>query len=44
MASAGEPSNDAKEFCREILPAVSRTFALSIRILPGQLGDAVCNA
>jgi farnesyl-diphosphate farnesyltransferase len=32
---------DAARFCREILPAVSRTFALSIRILPGELGRAV---
>jgi farnesyl-diphosphate farnesyltransferase len=31
----------ADEFCREILPAVSRTFALSIRVLPGELGAAV---
>ncbi|MGH7615882.1 MAG: squalene/phytoene synthase family protein, partial [Gemmatimonadaceae bacterium] len=37
-------ANDAREFCRDILPAVSRTFALSIRILPGTLGAAVCNA
>ena len=34
----------ADEFSREILPAVSRTFALSIRLLPGGLGDAVRNA
>ncbi len=32
---------EAADFCREILPAVSRTFALSIRILPGPLGRAV---
>jgi farnesyl-diphosphate farnesyltransferase len=44
MAPSSEPSNEAKEFCREILPAVSRTFALSFRILPGQLGIAVSNA
>jgi len=31
----------AKAFCREIFPAVSRTFALSIRLLPGELGAAV---
>ncbi len=31
----------ATEFSREILPAVSRTFALSIRLLPGDLGAAV---
>ena len=28
-------------FCRAILPGVSRTFALSIRLLPGTLNDAV---
>jgi farnesyl-diphosphate farnesyltransferase len=44
MAPSNVPSNEAKEFCREILPAVSRTFALSFRILPGQLGNAVGNA
>jgi farnesyl-diphosphate farnesyltransferase len=43
MAPAAS-STEAKAFSREILPAVSRTFALSIRILPGQLGNAVCNA
>jgi len=32
---------DAIEFCREILPAVSRTFSISIRLLPGELGAAV---
>ncbi len=32
---------EAADFCREILPAVSRTFALSIRVLPGPLGRAV---
>lgn len=31
----------SSRFCREILPAVSRTFALSIRVLPGDLGHAV---
>jgi farnesyl-diphosphate farnesyltransferase len=35
---------DANAFCRQILPAVSRTFALSIRLLPGELGNAVCVA
>src|SRR4051812_27075596 len=34
----------ANDFCREILPAVSRTFALSIRLLPGNLGNAVRTA
>ena len=31
----------AERFGREILPAVSRTFALSIRVLPGALGQSV---
>jgi farnesyl-diphosphate farnesyltransferase len=35
---------DAERFAREILPAVSRTFALSIRLLPGALGRAVRTA
>jgi farnesyl-diphosphate farnesyltransferase len=34
----------AQQFCEAILPRVSRTFALSIRILPGTLGDAVRDA
>ncbi len=33
--------HDANRFCREILPSVSRTFALSIRFLPGNLGRTV---
>ena len=45
-SSAPEPTSDprldqALRFSREILPSVSRTFALSIRVLPGQLGAAV---
>jgi farnesyl-diphosphate farnesyltransferase len=32
---------DANQFCREILPAVSRTFSISIRLLPGELGAAI---
>jgi farnesyl-diphosphate farnesyltransferase len=40
MAQPDE-SHQAETFCREIFPAVSRTFALSIRLLPGELGDAV---
>ncbi|MES2176271.1 MAG: phytoene/squalene synthase family protein [Gemmatimonadota bacterium] len=32
---------EAERFGREILPSVSRTFALSIRVLPGELGRAV---
>ena len=35
------PSHDADRFCREMLPSVSRTFALSIRFLPGNLGRTV---
>ena len=34
----------ADRFAREVLPAVSRTFALSIRVLPGALGRAVLTA
>jgi farnesyl-diphosphate farnesyltransferase len=42
---AGQPDRVAAErFCREILPAVSRTFALSIRVLPGDLQRAVLAA
>jgi farnesyl-diphosphate farnesyltransferase len=41
MAQSDPRVQQAKEFSREILPAVSRTFALSIRLLPGQLGAAV---
>ena len=29
---------EAERFAKEVLPAVSRTFALSIRLLPGALG------
>jgi len=32
---------DARRFCEAILPEVSRTFALGIRVLPGTLGRAV---
>jgi farnesyl-diphosphate farnesyltransferase len=35
---------EAERFTREILPPVSRTFALSINILPGTLGRAVRTA
>jgi len=35
---------EAERFGREVLPAVSRTFALSIRVLPGALGRAVLTA
>src|SRR6476620_2796342 len=35
---------EAERFAHEILPAVSRTFALSIRVLPGALGRSVLAA
>ncbi len=35
---------EAERFCVAILPSVSRTFALSIRVLPGTLGRAVLAA
>lgn len=35
---------DAAKFCAAILPEVSRTFALGIRVLPGPLGQAVLDA
>jgi farnesyl-diphosphate farnesyltransferase len=35
---------DAERFCRDILPGVSRTFAISIKLLPGELGRAVLSA
>jgi farnesyl-diphosphate farnesyltransferase len=41
MGQSDPRVHQANEFCREILPAVSRTFALSIRLLPGDLGAAV---
>ena len=40
----GDRAAEARRFAREILPAVSRTFALSIRVLPGELGRAVLAA
>jgi farnesyl-diphosphate farnesyltransferase len=40
----GQRLAEAERFGREILPAVSRTFALSIRMLPGALGRAVLAA
>lgn len=33
-----------EKFCHAILPAVSRTFALGIKVLPGHLGQAVLDA
>ena len=43
-ASPTPQFRQANAFCQEILPAVSRTFALSIRLLPGDLGVAVRDA
>ena len=34
-------AQQARDFTRDVLPTVSRTFALSIRLLPGELGAAV---
>ncbi len=44
MARVDSTIQQANEFCREILPAVSRTFSLGIRLLPGDLGAAVRDA
>lgn len=41
---AAVANRDAAQFCTAILPAVSRTFALGIRVLPGDLGQAVLDA
>ncbi len=35
---------DARRFCEAILPHVSRTFSIGIRVLPGPLGRAVLTA
>ncbi|MDE3052543.1 MAG: phytoene/squalene synthase family protein [Gemmatimonadota bacterium] len=41
-SSAADPRLDqARRFSRAVLPSVSRTFALSIKVLPGELGRAV---
>lgn len=37
-------NRDPDRFCKAILAAVSRTFALGIKILPGDLGHAVLDA
>lgn len=39
--SSDDALRAAERFCDEILPGVSRTFAISIRLLPGELGRAV---
>ncbi len=41
LAPAGAATAEDHAFCAEILPAVSRTFALSIELLPLGLRDAV---
>lgn len=35
---------EVERWCRELLPRVSRTFSLSVRVLPGELGRAVLAA
>jgi farnesyl-diphosphate farnesyltransferase len=42
--AAAVATRDAGGFCTAILPAVSRTFALGIKVLPGHLGQAVLDA
>ena len=44
MSPPHTPLAAAERFCLDILPEVSRTFALSIRVLPGDLGRAVLAA
>ena len=39
--TAARTVREAQQFCEGILPGVSRTFAISIRLLPGQLGRSV---
>jgi farnesyl-diphosphate farnesyltransferase len=39
--SSAHSVTDAGRFCEEILPGVSRTFAISIKLLPGELGRSV---
>ena len=43
MTTADSPARvrEAERFAREILPAVSRTFALSVQVLRGELGRSV---
>ena len=44
VVDAEARAREARRFGRAILPEVSRTFAISIKALPGVLGDAVCTA
>lgn len=39
--TATDPSAEDLAFCRELLPEVSRTFALSISVLPSRLKSAI---
>jgi farnesyl-diphosphate farnesyltransferase len=39
--SSNRSARDAQQFCEDILPGVSRTFAISIRLLRGELGRSV---
>ncbi len=43
-ADTAERIREARRFAHDILPDVSRTFAISIRFLPGMLGTAVNTA
>ncbi len=42
--ASAEERHRARAYCSAVLPRVSRTFALNIRLLPGDLGAAVCCA
>lgn len=46
QSAVGTPADSAEdlEFQRSILPGVSRTFALTIPVLPSRLADVVANA
>jgi farnesyl-diphosphate farnesyltransferase len=44
VIAAAIDRQDPAQFCTAILPAVSRTFALGIKALPGALGHAVLDA
>ena len=39
--TTGEPLGDDRAYCRDVLPLVSRTFALNIRLLGGGMQEAV---
>ena len=44
VADSPQRVHDALRYGRQALPAVSRTFAISVRFLPGMLGRAVLTA